>query len=119
MRRREFIAGLAGAAFMPVMAQAQQPALPIIGFINRASLDTSLRNVVGFRAGLAEQGFVEDRKVVIEYHWPEGQFDRSQALVADLVRRRVAVIATSDVHTLDQQRCFAPIPISRSPAARR
>jgi putative tryptophan/tyrosine transport system substrate-binding protein len=95
MRRREFIAGLAGAAAWPVAAWAQQAALPIIGFVNQGSADANARQTAAFRKGLGETGYVEGRNVTIEYHWLEGQYDRLPALMADLIRRpRLAVIAT-------------------------
>jgi putative tryptophan/tyrosine transport system substrate-binding protein len=94
MRRREFIAGLGGAAAWPVAARAQQRALSVVGVIAGGSLDTSTKFLTAFRKGLSEFGYVEGQNVSVEYHWLEGQFDRVPALVADLVRRRVAVIAT-------------------------
>ncbi len=75
-------------------AQAQQPAIPLVAFIDAGSADASARRVVAFRNGLNETGTVEGQNVTIEYHWLEGRTDRVPALVADLVRRRVAVIAT-------------------------
>ncbi len=75
------------------MARAQQPALPVVGFVNAGSADTSADRVRAFRKGLGETGYVEGQNVTVEYHWLEGQYDRVPALMADLVRRRVAVIA--------------------------
>jgi putative ABC transport system substrate-binding protein len=93
VRRREFIAGL-GAAAWPVVTRAQQPAMPVVGFVHGGSADASAGRVAGFRKGLGETGYVEGQNVMVEYHWLEGQFDRLPALMADLVGRRVAVIAT-------------------------
>jgi putative ABC transport system substrate-binding protein len=98
MRRREVIALFGGAAgsslLRPRAAHAQQPALPVVGFINGGSADASAPRAAAFRKGLNETGIVEGRNVMVEYHWLEGPYDRLPALVADLVRRRVAVIAT-------------------------
>ena len=94
MRRREFITLLGGAAVAwPLVARAQQPT-PIVGLINGRSAQDAVRNVAAFRKGLDETGYVEGQNVMVEYHWLEGQFDRLPAVMADLVRRRVDVIAT-------------------------
>jgi putative ABC transport system substrate-binding protein len=94
MKRREFIAGLGSAAAWPMVARAQQAAVPVIGLVYIGSEDASADFVAAFRKGLGEIGYVEGQNVRVEYHYLEGQYDRLPALMADLVRRRVAVIAT-------------------------
>jgi putative ABC transport system substrate-binding protein len=94
MRRREFIAGLGSAAAWPVVARAQQPKMPVIGFLEVGSLDTARETVVGFRRGLAETGYIEGRNVEVDYRWAEDHYDRLPALADDLVHRQVSVIAT-------------------------
>jgi putative tryptophan/tyrosine transport system substrate-binding protein len=94
MRRREFIAGLGSAAAWPVVGRAQKAAMPVIGFVHGGSAYDMAGYAAAFRKGLGEAGYVEGQNVTVEYHWLEGQFDRQRALMADLVRRRVAVIAT-------------------------
>jgi putative tryptophan/tyrosine transport system substrate-binding protein len=94
MRRREFIL-LVGAAAVtwPLAARAQQAALPVVGFVTAGSADASVDRVRAFRKGLNDTGYVEGQNVTVEYHWLEGEYDRLPALMADLVRRQVAVIA--------------------------
>src|SRR6516225_3407954 len=95
MRRRDFIKGVAGsAAAWPLTSRAQQPVMPIVGLVSPRSPEDSVRLGSGFRKALSETGYIEGQNVMVEYHWLEGQYDRLPALVADLVCRRVAVIAT-------------------------
>jgi putative ABC transport system substrate-binding protein len=96
MKRRELITLLGGAVTTawPLAAHAQQPAMPVVGFVSGRSNESSVRDGGAFRKALNETGYVEGQNVMVEYHWLDGQYDRLPALMAELVRRRVAVIAT-------------------------
>ena len=115
--RRTVLTTLGGAAafllLRPRATRAQQPALPVVGFIHAGSADAYARNVAAFRKGLNETGYVEGQNVTVEYHWLEGHYDRLPALVADLVRRHVAVIAapTTTVAALAAKAATSTIPI--------
>jgi ABC-type uncharacterized transport system substrate-binding protein len=115
MRRRDFITLVGGAAaplfLRPLAARAQQGALPVVGFLRSTSRADSGPLVAAFRQGLSEAGFVEGRNVVVEYHFAENQPDRLEAMVADLIRRQVTVIAGNTIAMLAAKAATTTVPI--------
>jgi len=118
MRRRDFLSIFGGAAAWPLAARAQQPTMPVVGYLDAGFPEASANLVAGFRKGLSEAGYVEGRNVAIEFRWARNDYDRLAELAADLVRRRVAVIAAVGArhrhsrHTLQPQQfrsCLASV----------
>jgi putative ABC transport system substrate-binding protein len=112
MRRREFITGLGGAAAWPLAARAQQATMPVVGFLGLSSAQDAPADLISFRRGLSEAGYVEGQNVTVEYHWAEGEYGRMPAFAAEFVRRPVAVIfADSTTAALAAKRATSAIPI--------
>jgi putative ABC transport system substrate-binding protein len=111
MRRRDFIALIGGAAAWPLAARAQQAAMPVVGFVRSESLADATNLVTAFRQGLKEAGFVEGQNVTVEYRSGEGQRERLQSVVAELIRRPVTAIAGNSVAMLAAKAATATIPV--------
>ena len=111
MRRREFIALLGSAAALPIAAHGEQPATPVIGFLNGATAKGFAPNVSGFLQGLKEAGYVDGQNVAIEYRWAEGHYERLADMAADLVHRRVGVIAANTSAAPAAKAATTTIPI--------
>src|SRR5215472_243126 len=113
IRRREFIMLIGGAAARPLAARAQQPAMPVVGYLHSASPEPYSPMIAAFRQGLAEAGYVDGQNVTIDYRWAEGQFDRLPALAAELVAHRPAVLVAGggDVSAVAAKAATTTVPI--------
>jgi len=111
MRRRDFITLLGGTAAWPLAAQAQQPAMPVIGYLSSNQPEAVLKNMEAFRQGLIDAGYVEGRNLIIDYRWAEGHNDRLPLLALELVHRQVAVIATNGFGATAAKTTTSTIPI--------
>ena len=111
IRRRELIAALGGAATWPLMARAQQPAIPVIGFLNGASSKRYVAQLAGFRQGLKEAGYIDGQNVTIEYRWADGRYDRLPTMAMDLVHHQVTAIVANTPAVRAAQAATKTIPI--------
>src|SRR5947209_19623904 len=112
MRRREFIALLGGAATWPLAARAQQPAMPVVGFLDSGSAEFYPDRLAAFRQGLKEVGYVEGENVALNFRWAQARYDRLPALAAELVRRQAAVIFAATIQAaLPAKAATSTIPI--------
>ena len=117
MKRRAFITLLGGAAAWPLAVRAQQPALPVIGFLNSASPGGYVPMVTAFRQGLKEAGYVEGQNVTVEYRWAEGQYDRVPMIALELVGRQVAVLVANSPGVQALKEAITTTPIVFTTAA--